>query len=69
MKEALESKKDAIKDAWARNLISGTAGEKLMFELEEHLTILSKEEVVSAPRTHVEILKDVTKEREPMERN
>ncbi len=69
VKEALESKKDAIKDAWARNLISGTTGEKLMFELEEHLATLSTEDVVSAPRTPVEILRDVTKEKEPIERN
>jgi len=69
VKETLESKKDVIKDAWARNLISGTIGEKLIYEIEGQLRSLSAEMADSAPRTPVEILRSVTGEKTPIERN
>jgi len=69
VKETLESKKDIIKDAWARNLISGTIGEKLIYEIEGQLRSLSAEMADSAPRTPVEILRSVTGEKTPIERN
>lgn len=70
VREALQAKKDAVKDAWERNLIPGATGEKLMFELDEQLSILSSEHVEDTPRTPVEILKSVTRaESSPIENN
>lgn len=58
--EALEQKKKVVSDAWARNLISGATGEKLIFEIESQISALTHETLDSRPRTPVEILRSVT---------
>jgi CPA1 family monovalent cation:H+ antiporter len=58
--EALEHKKKAISDAWARNLISGSTGEKLIFEIESQIAALTSETAEEQLRTPVEILRSVT---------
>ncbi|KYK30534.1 MAG: hypothetical protein AYK23_04495 [Candidatus Proteinoplasmatales archaeon SG8-5] len=58
--EALEQKKKAISDAWARNLISGSTGEKLIFEIESQIAALTSETAEEKLRSPVEILRSVT---------
>lgn len=68
--EALESKKKAVSDAWARNMISGSTGEKLIFEIEQQIEHLSAEKHDVVPRSPVQILRSVTGSLPtPMERN
>ncbi|MCK5024714.1 MAG: cation:proton antiporter, partial [Thermoplasmata archaeon] len=60
VKEALEAKKDAVKDTWVKGVISGATGEKLMSELDEQIAILSIDEV-DTPKTAVEVLRSVAR--------
>jgi len=60
VKEALMAKKDAVKDTWERNIISGASGEKLITELDEQINNLSIDDEDS-PKSPVEVLRRVTR--------
>ena len=63
VKEALNAKKDAVKDAWQREIIIGATGEKLISELDDQIAVLSFEEV-ETPRSPTEMLRSVARPQE-----
>ncbi len=70
VKETLEAKKNAVKDAWAKSWISGAIGEKLIFEIEGQLTSLSTETADLVQRTPAEVFRSVARpESEDIERS
>jgi len=60
VKETLETKKDAVKDAWEKGIISGVTGEKLISELGEQIANLSVD-LVDTPKSAVEVLRSVAR--------
>ncbi|MCK5396656.1 MAG: E3 ubiquitin protein ligase, partial [Thermoplasmata archaeon] len=60
VKEALEAKKDAVKDTWEKGIISGVTGEKLISELDEQIIHLSVDDV-DTPKSAREVLRSVAR--------
>lgn len=60
VKEALEAKKDAVKDTWEKGIIPGATGEKLITELDEQIRHLSVD-LVDTPKTASEVLRSVAR--------
>ncbi len=61
VKETLEAKKGAVKEAWEKKLITGKIGERLLLEIESQISVLAIETDATSLRTPVDLLKSVTK--------
>ena len=59
VKETLEDKKGAVKEAWEKKLITGNIGERLLLEIESQISVLALE--TDTLRTPREVLRSVTK--------
>ncbi len=60
VKETLEAKKESVKEAWEKNLIKGSVGERLLSEIDFQIQTLAVETEGSSLRTPTDILKSVT---------
>ena len=69
VRETLVSKKNAVREAWEKEIIAGSTGEKLIFEIDSQIQTLPSEADLS--RTPADILRRVarTEKRQYLERN
>ena len=60
VKETLEAKKGAVKEAWEKKLITGKVGERLLLEIDAQISILAIETDATSLKMPVDLLKSVT---------
>ncbi len=59
VKETLEAKKESVKEAWEKDLIKGSVGERLLSEIDSQIEVLAHETEGTSLRTPTDILKSV----------